>query len=60
MHCGQRVAGPALIEQETTAIFVSAAFDCTVDALGSFVLYAKGREELLGERAAEPQEEAVA
>ena len=60
MHCGQRVAGPALIEQETTAIFVSAAFDCTVDTLGSFVLYAKGREALLGRRAAEPQEEVFA
>ncbi|MFO1219705.1 MAG: hydantoinase/oxoprolinase family protein [Burkholderiaceae bacterium] len=47
MRCGHRVAGPALIEQRTTAIFVSDSFDCTVDPLGSFVLYAKGREELL-------------
>ncbi len=48
LHCGHRVAGPALIEQQTTAIFVSDSYDCAVDPLGSFVLYAKGREELLG------------
>ena len=47
MACGNRIAGPALIEQQTTAIFVSETFDCTVDALGSFVLYAKGREDLV-------------
>ncbi len=47
MHCGHRIAGPALVEQQTTAIFVSASYDCAVDALGSFVLYAKGREDLL-------------
>ncbi|MFZ2650131.1 MAG: hydantoinase/oxoprolinase family protein, partial [Burkholderiaceae bacterium] len=47
LRCGHRLAGPALIEQQTTAIFVSDSFDCSVDALGSFVLYAKGREDLL-------------
>jgi N-methylhydantoinase A len=35
-----------MIEQETTAIFVSASFDCAVDALGSFALFRKGREDL--------------
>lgn len=44
---GNRVDGPAVIEQETTAIFVGAGFDCVVDALGSFVLFAKGREDLV-------------
>jgi len=44
---GNRVDGPAVIELETTAIFVSAGFDCVVDALGSFVLFAKGREDLV-------------
>jgi len=58
MRCGHRIAGPALIEQQTTAIFVSDSFDCTVDALGSFVLYAKGREDLLGRARAD--EEALA
>jgi N-methylhydantoinase A len=55
LHCGHRLAGPALIEQQTTAIFVSDCFDCVVDALGSFVLYTKGREELLHEGAAPQQ-----
>jgi N-methylhydantoinase A len=51
MRCGHRIAGPALIEQQTTAIFVSDGFDCTVDALGSFVLYAKGRADLVARAA---------
>jgi len=62
LRCGHRIAGPALIEQQTTAIFVSDSFDCTVDALGSFVLYAKGREDLLQRRAlarATPEEVAA-
>jgi N-methylhydantoinase A len=46
MRHGNRIAGPAMIEQETTAIFVSDAFDCVVDALGSFALFRKGREDL--------------
>ncbi|NMF89397.1 hydantoinase/oxoprolinase family protein [Aromatoleum petrolei] len=47
MRHGNRIEGPAMIEQETTAIFVSASFDCVVDALGSFALYRKGREDLV-------------
>lgn len=47
MRCGNRVDGPAMIEQETTAIFVSASFDCVVDGHGSFVLFQKGREDLV-------------
>ena len=58
VRCGHRIEGPALIEQQTTAIFVSDSFDCTVDALGSFVLYAKGREDLA--RSAPQTEEALA
>lgn len=44
---GNRVKGPAVIEQETTAIFVSGAYDCICDSVGSFVLYRKGREDLV-------------
>ena len=47
MGNGNRVAGPAMIEQETTAIFVSASYDCVVDAYGSFALFQKGREDLV-------------
>ncbi|MDP6428202.1 MAG: hydantoinase/oxoprolinase family protein [Rhodospirillales bacterium] len=44
---GHQITGPAMIEEVTTAIFVSSSFDCMVDALGSFVLYRKGREDLI-------------
>ena len=47
MRCGHRIAGPALVEQQTTAIVISDGYDCVVDKLGSFVLYAKGREDLV-------------
>lgn len=47
MRYGNRVPGPAMIEAETTAIFVSASYDCVVDAYGSFALYQKGREDLV-------------
>ena len=60
MHCGHRVAGPALIEQQTTAIFVSDSFDGLVDSLGSFVLVAKGREDLLAAHHAKTAEEVAA
>jgi N-methylhydantoinase A len=52
MRCGHRIAGPALVEQQTTAIVVGDGYDCIVDALGSFVLYAKGRESLVDRAAA--------
>ena len=44
---GNRITGPALIETVTTAVFVSASYDCVADRYGSFVLYAKGREDLV-------------
>ncbi len=47
MRYGNQVAGPAIIEQITTAIFVSESFDCLVDEFGSFALYKKGREDLV-------------
>lgn len=56
MHYGNRVSGPAIIEEITTAIYVSESFDCVVDRSGSFALYKKGRADLvshtLGENAA--------
>ncbi len=57
MRFGNRIEGPAMIEQATTAIFVSASFDCVVDALGSFAIYRKGREDLC-RSALEPSEKA--
>lgn len=48
MRYGNRISGPAMIEQVTTAILVSDAYDCVVDKYGSFAVYEKGREDLLG------------
>ncbi len=44
---GNLIVGPAMIEQETTAIFVSQSYDCICDKYGSFALYLKGREDLI-------------
>ena len=44
---GNMIVGPAMIEEETTAIFVSAGFDCVVDKFGSFAIYLKGRGDLV-------------
>ncbi len=44
---GNQIVGPAMIEQVTTAIFVSGGFDCICDKYGSFALYKKGREDLV-------------
>ena len=44
---GNRIEGPALIEQVNTATFVSAAYDCVCDRYGSFAIYRKGREDLV-------------
>jgi N-methylhydantoinase A len=58
MAHGNRVTGPAMIEQVTTAIFVSAGWDCVVDKLGSFALYRKGREDLVAEALKGPKTKA--
>ncbi len=44
---GHHFAGPAIIEEITTAIFVGESFNCLVDKFGSFALYEKGRDELV-------------
>ena len=44
---GNRLSGPAMVEQRNTSLFVGAAFDLVVDALGSFVVYRRGREDAL-------------
>ncbi|HMM55357.1 MAG TPA: hydantoinase/oxoprolinase family protein [Candidatus Desulfobacillus sp.] len=47
LRCGNRIAGPAMVEEETTAIFLGASFDGIVDTYGSFVMHRKGREDLV-------------
>jgi len=43
---GNRVVGPAMIEEVTTAIFVGSNHDCVCDATGSFVMFRKDRADL--------------
>ena len=44
---GNRIAGPAIVEQVNTTLFLSPSFDCRCDSRGSFVVYSKGREDLI-------------
>jgi N-methylhydantoinase A len=44
---GNRITGPALIEEVTTAIFISGSYDGICDRTGSFAVYKKGREDLV-------------
>ena len=46
---GQRIAGPAIVEHPTTSIVLTAGWDGLVDAHGSFVLYRKGRDDLVAQ-----------
>jgi N-methylhydantoinase A len=44
---GNRITGPAIVEQVNTTLFLSPAFDCRCDSRGSFVVHLKGREDLV-------------
>jgi N-methylhydantoinase A len=44
---GAFVAGPALMEQPNTTIFVSGGFDAVVDSMGSYVVYVRDKIETL-------------
>ncbi len=56
---GGRIVGPAIVEEVTTAIVVTGAWDAIVDRHGSLVLHRKGREDLVA-RVAAPQSTEVA
>ncbi len=47
MFHGNLVEGPAMIEEDTTAIFVSRDYACICDKLDSFTIYKKSREDLV-------------
>ena len=51
---GHRIAGPAMIEQVNTALFVGASFDCVCDRLGSFAVYRRGRQDMVAETLEHP------
>jgi len=44
---GNRITGPAIVEQVNTTLFLSPSYDCRCDSHGSFVVYAKGRGDML-------------
>jgi N-methylhydantoinase A len=46
---GAFVAGPALLEQPNTTIFVSGGFDAVVDPMGSYVVYDRDKSGMLPE-----------
>lgn len=54
LRFGNRVPGPALVEQVNTTLFVTDGFDAVCDRHGSIMVYAKGREDLV--KSVEPAE----
>ncbi len=52
---GNLIEGPAMIEEDTTAIFVSRAYGCVCDKFGSFAIYRKGHEDLVAAAMKEPK-----
>jgi N-methylhydantoinase A len=45
MKCGNRVEGPAIIEQVNTTTFVTPEYNVLCDRYGSYTVYLKGKEE---------------
>lgn len=45
LHYGNRVAGPAIIEQVTTTIFVPSEYAVVCDSLGSFAMFLQDRAD---------------
>lgn len=50
MGYGNRVTGPAIIEQRNTTILVLPGYDLVCDRFGSYVMYLKSREEEMKDR----------
>jgi N-methylhydantoinase A len=47
LKAGNRISGPAIVEQKNTTLFAASAFDALVDSMGSLVVYRRGREAAL-------------
>ncbi|HEX9277215.1 MAG TPA: hydantoinase/oxoprolinase family protein [Casimicrobiaceae bacterium] len=60
LRFGQRIVGPAIIEEVTTAVVLTGSWDAIVDRFGSFVLYRKGRVDLIEAVLAARRKETVA
>ncbi len=50
LHYGNRIEGPAIIEQVNTTTFVTPEYSTLVDKYGSYTLFLKEREEQVRER----------
>jgi N-methylhydantoinase A len=51
LACGNRIAGPAIIEQVNTTTFVTPEFRVLVDRYGSYTIYLPEREDEVARRA---------
>jgi len=47
LRCGNRITGPAVVEQRNTTLFVSAAYDLVADPMGSFLVHRRDRPDAL-------------
>ena len=50
LQYGNKVLGPAIIEQVNTTTFVAPGYNVLCDKYGSYTLYVKEREEEIKER----------
>ena len=50
LKCGNKIAGPAIIEQVNTTTFVSPEYSVICDKYGSYTMYLKTREKEISER----------
>jgi N-methylhydantoinase A len=50
LRFGNKVKGPAIIEQVNTTTFVTPEYDVLCDKYGSYTVYLKAREEEVKER----------
>jgi N-methylhydantoinase A len=50
LKCGNKIVGPAIIEQVNTTTFVSPEYNVLCDRYGSYTMYLKTREDEISER----------
>jgi len=50
LKCGNRISGPAIIEQVNTTAFVTSEYNLVVDRYGSCTMYLKSKEEEVEKR----------
>jgi N-methylhydantoinase A len=50
LHFGNKISGPAIVEQVNTTAFITPEYDLMVDKYGSYTLYLKSREDEIENR----------